>query len=674
MRLLNRRELKNQIQHQVATLLAGEDNEYVAMAVSYYDGGMPHIAIDFEDLENVDVELSLNLLQHPDLVLRTLKGLLREERRPDQEEIDLVLRFYNLPRDAEKRVSQLRVEDLGNLVKVRGRIKKAQKVKSRIVLAAWKCKRCGAVIRTEIEGTELKPPIECTKKQNGCGKGGSSTSFNLAEDECVFDDSQVIYIEEPFDAETKGQPQSIQCVLTGDIVGVFTTNEIIMNGVARNYRLKKDTAINDFYLDVNSYETTMEEEDLTLTQEEKNHYEDLVRGLENPLQSYVRSFAPHIAGCTEEKTALVLQEFGGVTKTISDGTVRFRGDSHILLVGDYSTGKSQLLKVSAAIAPKGLFTSAENASIVGLTCAVVKDPLDGAWNAEMGVMPLCDGGHAVVDELDKIGKDADLRKLHSPLEDQIAPYNKAGLVGYFHTRCSCLAGANPKKTRFDVYSPFLEQIPLEGSLLSRFDLIFPMRDIPEEQRDNIIADAVLGVHLGHTIEDPEISPRDLRRIIAYARETYHPELTREAAAHLKKYYLRLREMGRDEGQVAVVPRNLNGFVRLAEAAARARFSNEVAMEDVDLAINLSSTALQRLLGSDVFDIDSVRTGLTRSTRDRLEDLVNFLRGEGKTLTEIEAFYQSHGWGSELAVRDLEHYRKRGEVYTIRDKYVLTGGS
>jgi len=669
---MNRRQIKSEIERRLSGLLDHSD-AYDLLTQQYYTEGLAHIPVDFEELECIDVDLSILLLKYPDLVIRTLRGLLRQYKPSDEEERDIVLRPYNLPRDAEIRVGDVRVVNICTLVKIRGRIKKIQKVRSKIKVSAWRCKRCGNRICLEVDGTELKSPVFCDPKQGGCGKSQGKTSFVLVEDECTFEDSQVLYIEEPFDANTKGQPQTIMAVVTGDAVGIFTTNEIILNGVLRNYRPKRDVAVNDFYIDVVSVETTAQEEELVLTAEDKKRYEEQVRDLDDPIGAYTRSFAPHIAGCREEKEACILQLFGGVPKNIGGGVAIIRGDIHILFPGDYSSGKSQLLHYSAALAPRGLYTSAENASIVGLTCAVVKDPLDGQWNAEMGVMPLCDGGHAVIDELDKMGKEVDLRRLHTPLEDQIAPYNKAGLVGYFHTRCSVLAGANPKKTRFDQYSSLLEQIPFSGSLLSRFDIIFPMRDIPEKNRDQLIASAVLGVHLGETVEDPDISPRDLRRIIAYARETYNPRLTDEARKKLHEYYLRLREMGERSGEVPIVARHLNGFVRLSEASARARFSNEVTEADVDRAVRISSIALKRLLGSDQFDADAITSGLLHSTRQRRENLIIYLRGGDRADSDIESWYKGQGWTREQAADDLRQYSKTGDVFKLRGFYKVTGG-
>ena len=214
------------------------------------------------------------------------------------------------------------------------------------------------------------------------------------------------------------------------------------------------------------------------------------RGDPTVIDKIVLSLAPTIKGMEEEKEAIALQLFGGVEKKHADG-IRVRGDIHCLLVGDPGTAKSQLLQYVAKVAPRGIYTSGKGATAAGLTAAAVKDDFAGGrWVLEAGMLVLADGGMAIIDELDKMSPE-DRSAMHEALEQQQVSIAKAGITSTLNARCPVLAAANPKWGRFTNDRTIAEQIDLPPTLLSRFDVIFSIRDIPDQVRDRNLSHKIL---------------------------------------------------------------------------------------------------------------------------------------------------------------------------------------
>jgi DNA replication licensing factor MCM5 len=184
--------------------------------------------------------------------------------------------------------------------------------------------------------------------------------------------------------------------------------------------------------------------------------------------------------------------FGGTRKRLPDG-VRLRGDINVLLLGDPSTAKSQFLKFTSRVAPVGIYTSGKGSSAAGLTASVVKDAR-GEFYLEGGAMVLADGGIVAIDEFDKM-RPADRVAIHEAMEQQTISIAKAGITTVLNSRSSVLAAANPVFGRYDDLKSASENIDLMTTILSRFDLIFLVRDVREEERDRMICKHVMGVHI-----------------------------------------------------------------------------------------------------------------------------------------------------------------------------------
>jgi replicative DNA helicase Mcm len=317
-----------------------------------------------------------------------------------------------------------------------------------------------------------------------------------------------------------------------------------------------------------------------------------------------QSMAPTIYGMEIEKDALVLQLFGGLSKKMPDGTY-IRGDIHTLFVGDPGTAKSQMLNYLSKLAPRSIYASGKASSAAGLTAAAVRDEFgEGQWTLEAGALVLSDMGIACIDEIDKMS-DQDRSSLHQAMEQQEISIAKAGISATLKSRCAILAAANPKLGRFDEFIPLHEQINMPPALLSRFDLIFSILDKPSREKDTELANHILQTHKAGEVQEniaksikskhnkkkqdilmenilPIFEPDFLRKYVAFAKRNIFPVMSDDALELLKNYYVDFRNSSEDS--IPFTPRQLEAFVRLAEASARVRLSDEVTIQDAKRAI------------------------------------------------------------------------------------------
>jgi DNA replicative helicase MCM subunit Mcm2 (Cdc46/Mcm family) len=286
----------------------------------------------------------------------------------------------------------------------------------------------------------------------------------------------------------------------------------------------------------------------------------------------------------------------------------------------HNTAKSQLLQYVARVAPRGLYTSGRGSTAAGLTAAVVREK-SGGLVLEAGALVLADKGIACIDEIDKM-RPEDRVAIHEALEQHTVSVAKGGIVATLNARAALLAAANPALGRYDPYRNVSENINLPVTLLSRFDLIFVMHDVPETDLDSKMSEHILSLHRSHSSpEKPPIPPDLLRKYVSYAKRI-DPILTDEAMNEIRTFYLRMRSSSAGvESPVAITPRQLEALVRLAEARARMHLREKVTAEDAKAAIRLMTLSLQDV-GIDTttgkMDIDVIMTGKPKSLRDRMQ--------------------------------------------------------
>ncbi|HKW04384.1 MAG TPA: minichromosome maintenance protein MCM, partial [Nitrososphaerales archaeon] len=360
---------------------------------------------------------------------------------------------------------------------------------------------------------------------------------------------------------------------------------------------------------------------------------------------------------------------------LPDGST-LRGDVNVLLVGDPGTAKSELLKYVSRVAPRALYTSGRGTTAAGLTAAVVREK-NGMMMLEAGATVLADLGVAVIDEFDKMRKE-DRDALHEVMEQQSASVAKGGFIATLNARTSILAAANPIFGKYDSYKNILDNINLPVPLLTRFDLVFIVKDEPDAARDQILAKDVLDLHAKLSFpRAPPIAFDLLKKYIAYAKKL-DPELTEEARKRLSDYYVQLRKMAQP-GQIAVTPRWLEGLIRLSIARARILLHPRVTDDDALRAVNLMKRMLETVaVDQNTKQVDpGVLYGKPLSERGLLETALETfkqLEGTGQTKEAVKdadyisALVKTGKFSEDEADKMLKTLYRSGQIYETKPHY------
>ncbi|KAI5448384.1 variant 3, DNA helicase mcm9 [Lathyrus oleraceus] len=297
----------------------------------------------------------------------------------------------------------------------------------------------------------------------------------------------------------------------------------------------------------------------------------------------LRGICPQIFGLFTVKLAVALTLIGGVQHVDASGT-RVRGESHLLLVGDPGTGKSQFLKFAAKLSNRSVITTGLGSTSAGLTVTAVKD--GGEWMLEAGALVLADGGLCCIDEFDSM-REHDRATIHEAMEQQTISVAKAGLVTTLSTKTTVFGATNPKG-HYDPDQPLSVNTTLSGPLLSRFDIVLVLLDTKNPEWDAVVSSHILSeAEPDRTSNDEDLANiwplSTLKRYVHYLKEKFRPVLTREAEAVISSYYQLQRRSATDNAARTTV-RMLESLIRLAQAHARLMFRNEVTRLDAITAI------------------------------------------------------------------------------------------
>jgi len=601
-----------------------EEHKYRKRLGQLSSSGLRHVVVDFEDLMSFDSELAKLLVDKPDEYLpyieRSAWAQLKIEDPVYAELTKKVrVRFRKLPERYSLR--RIGAEHLGKLLLLDGIIVRATPVKPLITRAAFQCRKCNSVTSVEQTGLTMREATVCGRCR--------SEILDFSEKHSVFINTQEFRIQErPEDLPPGQLPRAVDVKLHEDLVDVARPGDrVSLTGIVRAQQevLGRGTRLRTFelYLDTNHVDVAgREAEVVEISAEEEKQILEMAKDpwIQRKLLS---SLAPSIYGYENIKEAILYLLFGAVPKTLPDG-VTIRGDMNVLLIGDPGTAKSQLLQYVSRVAPRGLYTSGRGSTAAGLTAAVVREK-SGGLVLEAGALVLADKGVCSIDEIDKMRPD-DRVAIHEAMEQQTVSIAKGGIVATLNARASVLAAANPALGRYDAYRNITENINLPVTILSRFDLIFVMRDAPDSDLDSRMSEHILTLHrTGSTPEEVPLTPEMFRKYISYARRT-DPVITEEASRELKDFYLKMRSTSTTaESPIAITPRQLEALVRLSECRARSFLRKEVTVEDTDAIIRLMTIALQDV-GIDTttgkMDIDVIMTGKPKSLRDRMQTILS----------------------------------------------------
>lgn len=607
--------------------------------------GSSFLPVSFFDISEFDMNLGEQLIAYPVDVLMLMEETLKQFYDNDEVKKTIKIRLTTLPVTERIMIRDIRSEHLGKLVLLEGLVRRKTDVRPRLTHIEYLCTNPSCSFsEAKLKIVQLEDKTRTIKTCPKCKSAVEQVNKILI-------DSQNLVLEEiPEQLENSSeQPKRMHILLQEDLVSPFKDSKtnpgsrVNVIGIVKEIPIATKTgaeSINyDLIVEGNYIELSEDDySEIVITKEEEAQIKEL-SVKENVMEILVENTAPSIFGHSKIKEAILLQLFGGAGGTKGDG-IRTRGDIHILLIGDPGAAKSQLLKSAVRIAPKSMFVSGKSASAAGLTATVMKDEMTKGWALEAGALVLANGGLCAIDELDKMS-DEDTSAMHEALEQQTISIAKANIRATLKCQTTVLGAANPKFGRFDPYGDIAKQINFPPALISRFDLIFILRDIPDKKKDDLIANHILQSHKDKTMTITEIRPEFLKKYIAHAKKTV-PVLTQEAIDKIREFYVSIRNASGDEdGQVKSVPitaRQLEAIVRLSEAYAKIKLDKKVKGEYAQLAIDLMLNCLEKI-GIDPktgeLDIDRITTGVTASTRNQykvIQQIIDRLEIEKPEIT------------------------------------------
>ncbi|KAL6402344.1 DNA replication licensing factor mcm5 [Ilyonectria robusta] len=486
--------------------------------------------------------------------------------------------------------------------------------------------------------------------------------YFVMHEKSLFVDQQIIKLQEAPDQVPVGElPRHVLIsadrhltnrVVPGSrctVMGIFS---IYQNKASKNSSNGGAVAIRTPYLRAVGIQTDLDQSAkgaATFSEEEEQEFLELSRrpDLYNIMADCI---APSIYGNRDIKKAILCLLLGGSKKILPDG-MRLRGDINVLLLGDPGTAKSQLLKFVEKAAPISIYTSGKGSSAAGLTASVQRDHSTREFYLEGGAMVLADGGVVCIDEFDKM-RDEDRVAIHEAMEQQTISIAKAGITTILNARTSVLAAANPIFGRYDDMKTPGENIDFQTTILSRFDMIFIVKDDHSREKDEKMAKHVLSIQMdgrgAEEVTESEIPIDRMRKYLTYCRTRCAPRLSPEAAEKLSSHFVSIRRQvhaaeieANARSSIPITVRQLEAIVRITESLAKLTLSTIATEVHVDEAIRLFLCST----------MDAVNQGSNQGSRE-LNEEVNRIEAELKRRLPI-------GWSTSLATLRKEMVDGKG---------------
>ncbi|XP_056903966.1 DNA helicase MCM8 [Takifugu flavidus] len=666
------------------------------------------VLVDYVDLTgdqsvcNALPDLTTALKEQPQLMLNCLGLAIHQVLTVDlenqaaelqEEELPVAVPIVNIPHISARLFNyepltplrMLRASAFGRLVCVRGTVVRVSSIRPLCTQMAFRCLGCSHTQSLPLQQGKYATPTKCGIP--GC----RSHSFTPCQSSPITQtvDWQIIKVQELIageQRETGRIPRTLECHLTADLCDSCVPGDTVtVTGIVRAAndgisRGKKDQCMFLIYLEAisvsnNKGQPTKFRQGSGGSLEDQSGREEFtlkelyavqeIQSQPNLLRLIVNSLCPLIYGHLLVKAALTLALFGGRQKHTDKNSVPVRGDPHILIVGDPGLGKSQMLQAVCNVAPRGIYVCGSNASTTGLTVSLSRDATTGDYALEAGALVLADQGLCCIDEFDKLGHQQ--QALLEAMEQQSVSIAKAGIVCSLPARASVIAAANPIGGHYNRGKTVSENLKMGSPILSRFDVIFILLDIPDESHDRHLSEHVMAnragkarttsatvtrtnseletsillvqsdMPLSERLQVPPgesidpIPPCLLRKYISYARQYVHPSLSREAAQIIQEFYLSLRAQAHPGDSTPVTTRQLESLIRLTEARARLELRETATKSDAEDVVEIMKRSLADTYSDGLGNLDFGRSqlGSGMSQHSAAKRLVNALHSHSQ---------------------------------------------
>jgi len=543
--------------------------------------GRKNVYCKFGDIIKFLPEMGEELLDNFDDEMIVCQNALKDSI--DNLPKDFEFKIIGIPDSEKFSLGEIRGAHKNKLIKVPASVISLTEIQAKTTIIRYECPGCGEIYSIIQQGKWIRNIKKC--------KCGWTSKMKVLSSEIK--DLQKLKIEEvPELLGKRTQQCSMLAILTGSLCDVnFQHNyeeskPLVFNVIVRHEPIKNKSTENVFFLEIHSVEFDNDVKDVTITAKDIKEFKEYAKN-NNVTMEFIKHIAPEIVERDNEKTGMLLS-------IVSGGNVprKKRDDSHVLLVGDPSLGKSTILRFLHNLYPLGRWISGKSTTGVGLIGSVIKDEQTEQMMFSKGALALANQSVVFCDELDKMDGE-DRNALHEPMENQKVHIDKANKHVELSTDTTLIAAANPKYGRFDVNTSFFKQIDLPNTLISRFDLIFIMRDNPGADSDKSTVTAIMNSFKEDEAEETE-DINFIRKYIYYVRRNIQPELTKECHRKFEKYYLSMRKKSQEDDAVYITARQLEGMVRLAMANAKLHLRNKVIIEDADIAIRIMKYSFESL--------------------------------------------------------------------------------
>ncbi|MCS3901355.1 ATP-binding protein [Methanococcus voltae] len=625
-----------------------------------------------------------------------------------EKELEKIQIAFKNPIGCDRKIDEITSSEINNLVKFEGNIIKAAKVCALLKRACFVCASCGNIQYKTVR--DYFTPLKMYCRNQNCG-----TEMRLDQENSTYANIQELEIQQPIDLmkNPDDPPRSIRTFLENSN-GIYS-GRVDVVGTVMKKQSRPNMPVYEIYTRSNHVNLSenfqkIEVKDLLRDGEKVDLLKELGKN-KNIIDILSKFLIPQIKGHDLVKKAILLQQVKGCIKYLPDGS-ELRNDSHILLITDPGIGKSTMLRRIARLFPQNGYASVTTATGGGLTANVVREATEigDGWVVKPGVFVKANQGTACIDEL-TVDKNV-MKFILEAMESQTIHINKGGINVKLPAKCAVLAACNPKYGRFDRNLGVVEQLNMPQPLLSRFDLIFPLKDNPDRKRDAEIADHILSTHYesatkqydvladlnigGITVDDELLKNYIIfARTCAYMEDNKNlylretdskliktPNLNKNSMKMIKDFYVDMRKHGEGNNPIPITARQLEAVVRISEMHAKARLSDKVNEKDTKVAIDIIDECLRQVAfdpETGTFDIDKGMGKIPKSKMDKMNVVMEIIRelsalSETKLANKDDIINRAEECHiKEVEVEDLlEKLAKNAEVFSPKfGKYRLT---